>query len=178
MRIWPERHRDLCRVTLFLQEKLGCSPKQSGLDLSIICLNWNWTRTHDFSMIYPSAMRANSSMGPTFFVVGKSKGADVPFHEGSAPLAHWPFAPWKIYPWFIQWYWRWNFPVEKRVMDWTPRGRTSKIMNLFTLYTILQRSAGVLELCKWVVVLLRWFWDSFLFFLGVATGHFHPHQLR
>jgi len=73
-------------VTLFLQEKLGCSPKQSGLDLSIICLNWNWTRTHDFSMIYPSAMRANSSMGPTFFVVGKSKGADVPFHEGFGPI--------------------------------------------------------------------------------------------
>ena len=87
-----------------------------------------------------------------------------------APLAHWPFAPWKIYPWFIQWYWRWNFPVEKRVMDWTPRGRTSKMMNLFTLYTILQRSAGVfilLKLCKWVVVLLRWFWDSFIYFLGV-----------
>ena len=41
-------------------------------------------------MIYPSAMRANSSMGPTFFVVGKSKGADVPFHEGSDFRPHWP----------------------------------------------------------------------------------------
>ena len=54
------------------------------------------------------------------------------------------------------------------------------MMNLFKLYDILQRSAGVFILLELRSNAAQMVLEPvFIFFLGgVVTGHFHPHQLR